>query len=491
MSWSHLQNGSDIRGIALEGIEGESVNLTPEIVRTIGWSFSEWLKEKYNIDNPCISVGNDSRVTASILNKGVSEGIELSGGSVGDCGLSSTPAMFMSTILENHRFDGAIMLTASHLPYNRNGLKFFTCDGGLDKSDITSILENAFQKGLLDPKPLSRTTKVNIMRDYSEYLVTIIREGSGLDDPLSGLNIIVDAGNGAGGFFVESILKPLGADTTGSQFLDPDGMFPNHIPNPEDQDAMAAIIAAVKKQKADFGIIFDTDVDRAGAVDKNGKPINRNRFIALMATIVLDEYPETTIVTDSVTSSGLNALIKSLNGKHHRFKRGYKNVINEAIRLNSLGINCELALETSGHGALKENYFLDDGAYQIAKILIKIAKLHNSKSGTIDELISSLEEPLESIEYRPQITVKDFSEYADNVLEKFVTYVEDKESWNLTPNNFEGVHVTVPGGWILLRKSLHDPQLPINIECDIKGSSQLIKNQIDNFLMKFEHLKLS
>ncbi len=156
-----------------------------------------------------------------------------------------------------------------------------------------------------------------------------------------------------------------------------------------------------------------------------------------------------------------------------------------------MGINCELALETSGHGALKENYFLDDGAYQIAKILIKIAKLHNSKSGTIDELISSLEEPLESIEYRPQITVKDFSEYADNVLEKFVTYVEDKESWNLTPNNFEGVHVTVPGGWILLRKSLHDPQLPINIECDIKDSSQLIKNQIDNFLMKFEHLKLS
>ena len=143
--------------------------------------------------------------------------------------------MFMSTILENHRFDGAIMLTASHLPYNRNGLKFFTCDGGLDKSDITLILENAFQKGLLDPKPLSRTTKVNIMRDYSEYLVSIIREGSGLDDPLSGLNIIVDAGNGAGGFFVESILKPLGADTTGSQFLDPDGMFPNHIPNPEDQ----------------------------------------------------------------------------------------------------------------------------------------------------------------------------------------------------------------------------------------------------------------
>ena len=89
-----------------------------------------------------------------------------------------------------------------------------------------------------------------------------------MEKPLDGLHIIVDAGNGAGGFFVEQILQPLGADTTGSQFLEPDGMFPNHIPNPEDATAMSAMVEAVLQQKADFGIIFDTDVDRAGAVDK-------------------------------------------------------------------------------------------------------------------------------------------------------------------------------------------------------------------------------
>ncbi|BAT96795.1 hypothetical protein VIGAN_09009800 [Vigna angularis var. angularis] len=97
---------------------------------------------------------------------------------------------------------------------------------------------------------------------------------------------------------------------------------------------MKAITQAVLDNKADLGIIFDTDVDRSAAVDFTGREFNRNRLIALMAAIVLEEHPGTTIVTDSVTSDGLTTFIeKKLGGKHHRFKRGYKNVIDEAIRL--------------------------------------------------------------------------------------------------------------------------------------------------------------
>jgi phosphomannomutase len=129
------------------------------------------------------------------------------------------------------------------------------------------------------------------------------------DQPLQGLHIVVDAGNGAGGFFVDQVLKPLGADTSGSQFLDPDGTFPNHIPNPENAEAMAAIRQAVLDHQADFGIIFDTDVDRAAAVDAAGNELNRNRLIALMAAIVLREHPGSTIVTDSITSDGLTQFI--------------------------------------------------------------------------------------------------------------------------------------------------------------------------------------
>jgi|TARA_A100001015_G_scaffold314678_1_gene424671 phosphomannomutase len=489
VNWSSLQNGSDIRGVALEGVADEPVTLTPDIARTLGWAFADWIKEESGISQPRISIGHDSRCSASSLKQGVAEGIELSDGSVGDCGLASTPAMFMSTVFEPHAYEGAIMLTASHLPFNRNGLKFFTRAGGLDKKDITSILKRAEQKGLLEAQLLVRTETTELMPDYSAHLVSIIRAGTGMEKPLDGLHIIVDAGNGAGGFFVEQILQPLGADTTGSQFLEPDGMFPNHIPNPEDAAAMSAMVEAVRQQKADFGIIFDTDVDRAGAVDKKGNPINRNRFIALMAAIVLEEHPGTTVVTDSVTSSGLKQWIESLGGIHHRFKRGYRNVINESIRLNESGVSSELALETSGHGALKENYFLDDGAYQIAKILVKLAQLHHTQAGTIDTLIESLQEPAEALEIRPKIKVADFSAYADQVLEAFVDYVEAQEDWERTPDNFEGVHVTVPNGWILVRKSLHDPQMPINIESNLEGGATALKQQVVAFLAAFDALE--
>ena len=115
---------------------------------------------------------------------------------------------------------------------------------------------------------------------------------------------------------------------------------------------MASICQATLDNKGDLGIIFDTDVDRAAIVGPNGRPINKNALIALISTIILEEHPQTTIVTDSVTSNGLASFIKAKGGIHHRFKRGYKNVINEAIRLNEEGRESHLAIETSGHAAI-------------------------------------------------------------------------------------------------------------------------------------------
>ncbi len=486
-----LQNGSDVRGVALDGVAGEPITLTEDIARTLGYAFSKWLEKRAGTSQLKIAVGHDSRLSSDAIKTAVFQGLEKNGSAVFDCGLASTPAMFMSTVFENHRYDGSIMLTASHLPFNRNGMKFFTREGGLGKKEITEILTIASEMGSFAGEDFSRVQNVALMDDYAAHLVQIIREGVGTQKPLKGLKIIVDAGNGAGGYFVDLVLKPLGADTTGSQFLDPDGSFPNHIPNPEDKEAMNAIIAAVKNNAADFGIIFDTDVDRAGAVDKNGKPINRNRFIALMAAIVLEDQPGSTIVTDSVTSTGLKWWIEEkLGGVHHRYQRGYKNVINEAIRLNEVGPASFLALETSGHGALKENYWLDDGAYQIAKILIKIARLKIEGQGTVDELIAELPEPAEAIEFRPKIIVDDFSSYADTVLEKFKIFAEAEAGWSLTPNSYEGVHVTCQKGWVLLRKSLHDPQIPINIESDIDGGVAMIDKKVRSFLSTFDGLKL-
>ena len=501
MNWSALQNGSDIRGVAIEGVTGESVNLTSDVVKKIGIGFKKWLNKKLpeNKEYLEIGVGMDSRLSGPELKSALCENLSINGCNVWDCGLASTPAMFMSTIFDKFNFDGAIMLTASHLPFNRNGLKFFTKNGGLEKADISEILEFAKNTELDTENALTGSIKeADLMSVYANGFVTNIREKLNAENyqlPLKEFKIVVDAGNGAGGFFATKVLQKLGANISGSQFLNPDGNFPNHIPNPEDKTAMESIQQAVIKNKADLGIIFDTDVDRAAVVDQLGNPVNRNSLVALMAAIVLIEHPNTTIVTDSITSDGLNTFIEDkLKGKHHRFKRGYKNVINESVRLNESGEQSWLAIETSGHAALKENYFLDDGAYLVSKVVIKMAHL-KKENKTILDLIKDLPEPKESTEVRIKIETDDFKTYGESVIEKLRVYAESDKGWEVVPNNYEGIRVSCDKnsgeGWFLLRLSLHDPVIPLNIESEKNGGVNEIANTLLKFLNKFDKLDLS
>jgi len=140
VNWTKLQNGSDIRGVAMEGIPGEEVNLTEEIAKQLGKAYSHWLSGKLAKSDITVAVGMDSRLTGSALKKAFMEGLIEVGADVYDCGIASTPAMFMTTVDENFSIDAGVMLTASHLPFNRNGLKFFTSEGGANKGDISEIL---------------------------------------------------------------------------------------------------------------------------------------------------------------------------------------------------------------------------------------------------------------------------------------------------------------------------------------------------------------
>jgi len=500
--WAKLQNESDIRGIAVDGMDGQEINLTYDKVQAIGGAFALWLsKNKAKaLKELKISIGTDSRISASSIKEAAIKGMILGGCQVFDCGMASTPAMFMSTVTQGFLYDGAVMVTASHLPYNRNGLKFFTSLGGLEKGDIAEILAIAEGGDFQVSRTFCSVAQVDFITVYADGLVKKIREAvdSKLNsmEPLKGFKIVVDAGNGAGGFFVNKVLIPLGADTSGSQFIEPDGMFPNHIPNPENKEAIKSISKAVVENKADLGIIFDADVDRAGAVAASGKEINRNRLIALVSSIVLEEHPNSTVVTDSVTSTGLKHFIEDkLGGVHHRFKRGYKNVINEAINLNKEGRESHLAMETSGHGALKENYFLDDGAYLITKILIKMAKLKLEGCKTIDSLIEDLAEPVESMEFRMNIAMDSFKDYGKTIISDLAKYAAKEDGWNVATDNHEGIRVSFSkedgDGWFLLRMSLHDPLMPLNIESDSVGGVRIITSKILKFLSSYSNLDLS
>ncbi len=492
MDYKKLQNGSDIRGVALEGIEGQHVNLTEDVCRNIGRGFALWLVKKTGKTVLRVAVGRDSRLSGETLCNYICSALVEEGIFVTDFGMASTPAMFMSTVTDGYNFDGSVMITASHLPFNRNGFKFFTAQGGLEKADIKEILEFAEGCNKTGLK-VGKLEKGEFMDAYSKILADKIRKATGEEKPLQGFKIVVDAGNGAGGFYVDKVLKPLGANTDGSRYLEPDGSFPNHIPNPENKEAMESITEAVKETGADLGIIFDTDVDRAGAVLSDGSELNRNRIIAMLSAILLREHPGTTIVTDSITSTGLAEFITEKGGIHHRFKRGYRNVINESIKLNANGQDSQLAIETSGHGAFKENYFLDDGAYIVTKLLIELAR--GKKEGyTLESLIATLKEPAESVEFRMNILLDDFKAYGTQVIEDLNNYALDKDGWSLAPNNFEGVRVNLDkdhgNGWFLLRLSLHDPLLPLNIESNEIGGAKKIASELVEFIKKYDKLEV-
>ncbi|EIE19781.1 Phosphoglucomutase, first 3 domain-containing protein [Coccomyxa subellipsoidea C-169] len=470
-----------------------------------------------------MQIGRDPRISGPILAAALAAGLTSKGVHVARFGYATTPAMFMSTISKGYEYDGAVMITASHLPYNRNGFKFFTRDGGFEKGDVSQLLQLAVAEHAAEDAPHTRPGDrytddafvlasalhtdpglidyVDFMPVYAAHLREIIKKGIDHPDnyerPLEGFKIIVDAGNGSGGFLASDVLAPLGADTTGahlssSQYLDPDGWFPNHVPNPEDKAAMAAGVRAVNASRADLGIVVDTDVDRSAVVAGNGTPINSNRYIALMAYIALRKYPGTTIVTDSVTSNGLTEFITGLGGKHFRYRRGYKNVIGQGVKLNQQGVRTELMMETSGHGAMKENYYLDDGTYSASQIVIIMVKRYLEGLGKdiYVSLLADLKEPVESNEFRLKLKGDDFQKDGQAILAGFHDWIEDgaggAQGWELEKENHEGWRVSVDEGdgrrgWALLRASLHDPLLVLNVESDQRGGSCGIVRQIVTF----------
>ncbi len=483
-----FKSGTDVRGIAVGESDGKIPFLSDEAVRNIVCGFVMFLNKK-----PLkIAVGHDCRVSAERLKTAVVNSLVDLGVSVVDCGLSSTPAMFMTNV--ELGCDAAIQLTASHHPWDKNGLKFFVNKSGIDGKQLTEILKNS-ENPVFPEAEKGTVEKVDFMPKYAQILRDIIKRGTGEEQPLKGLKIAVDAGNGVGGFYANQVLAPLGADVSGSRYLEPDGMFPNHIPNPENKQAMQAISEAVVDSSSDLGLIFDTDVDRAACVDSNGTEIARNRLVALAAAIALEGNDGGTIVTDSIVSDGLiNFINNTLGGVILPFKRGYKNVIDKQIELNNLGTNCPLAIETSGHAAFRDNYYLDDGAYLAARIVIKLVEL-KKQGKNLESLFASLEEAAEEKEIRLKIKLEDFRAYGEKFVEDLRDFANKSKGWSVVPNTYEGVRINADAdsgdGWLLARLSVHDPVIPVNFESRTAGGTLSAAKILLDFTKNYPELDCS
>jgi phosphomannomutase len=334
--------------------------------------------------------------------------------------------------------------------------------------------------------------QVDYMPHYALTLKNAILKEVGSEDApetaLAGLRIVLNSGNGSGGFF-HKVLEDLGADVSASIHIEPDGAFPAYIPNPESSQMVAETTRVCEVANADIGIMLDTDADRCGfvvprTVNKDGtksdyEALNRNRLIALLAVIFSTSSPGCAIVTDSVTSEGLETFLQDdLGLQHVRYLKGYANVINKARELTEAGIaNAEVAIETSGHCAMQENGYLDDGTYTAVKViglLARVARDNDSKS--VLDLISNLKEMPEEGELRMpvldetlQTTLAVFDFMALEIEQLCQSLGSDEDSavatWSLDEDNLEGIRVrTGNGGFFMLRKSLHDPVISLQVE---------------------------
>ncbi|KAL7535727.1 hypothetical protein ACHAXR_006692 [Thalassiosira sp. AJA248-18] len=534
-SLSELKSGSDLRGtyahhkssggtIAnishlvrnLKETTGAAA-LTPFSAHCFGVAFARWLlltnenavHENTHGGRPgkhgnalTICIGRDPRVHGERLADAFARGAESVDGEtmpvkVLYTDLASTPSMY--EFVRADKCDAAVMISASHLPEEKNGLKFFSKNGGLSGSNIDELIPFAqeearhwYDMGILPPSSGNTgvlcSEIVDFLPSYKETLKkSIIREvgsassSSSIAKPLSNINIVVNPGNGAG-FFFDDVLRDLGANVAGSIHLTPDGKFPDTfgVPNPEKQEMVDETIRACEACNADIGVMFDTDADRAGfvlprVIDKNGErsnyePLHKNRLIALLSVIFSTSVPGCTIVTDSTTSEGLNLFLEqNLGLRHFRFVRGYANVIGKAKELTESGqANAEVAIEISGHCAMKENGYVDDGTYTAVKIIGLLARSAASGKGSLLDLISDLHELPYEKEFR--LTATDGSLETTTSIFKQASHsikemCKSSDDLSLDEDNLEGVRVRLSsGGMFMIRQSLHDPVISMQAE---------------------------
>lgn len=470
-------------------------------------AFDSWGDEFHylsSLSQTIIAVGRDPRTSGVRLSDSFVRGIEsVDGVSAVYTGLASTPSMFEFCRSDKIDCDGAVMITASHLPEDRNGFKFFTRNGGLTKSDINILAEGAASTvrewhdlGIVPPssgdEAIICSAWVDFMPHYETCLKNaIVREVPNDDDddgnngglPLKGLTIVLNAGNGAGCFF-QNVLKELGADVSHSIHLTPDGTFPEKagVPNPECLAMMEETTEACISGNADIGIMLDTDADRCGFIiprmigedgsRSNYEALNRNRLIALLSVIFQSSSPGCTIVTDSVTSEGLEKFIHGLGLAHFRYLKGYANVIGKARELTETGrATAEMAIETSGHCAMRENGYLDDGTYTAVKVIGLLARVaaHSDGKTSLLDLISDLEEMDEEKELRMEC-LDGSLETTQTSFQAFQTMIEEGsdriDGWEVDTDNLEGIRVRTGdnGGFFMLRVSLHDPVISLQVE---------------------------
>lgn len=429
----------DIRGKA----EGADHVITSEAARLIGMGFGTHLQRNSTLN--VIVVGRDNRRSSYDLAKAAIEGLRASGCKVIDLDLVATPIVYWQAV--RHGNVGGMMVTGSHLSPDQNGFKLCVGSKNLFGSQLQAI-RNFIESGDLTYGDGSVSSDWSAYLKYIEDITTRI-------PMVRPLKVVVDAGNGVAGLFVQRLLKTWGHEVVDCLYCDPDGSFPNHPANPQEPENMQALAAKMREVQADIGIAFDGDADRMGVVDEQGQMIAADRVLALLARDLLQRKPGATVVADVLSSQVLFDEIERCGGKAVMWASGHSLVKAKMAETKAL-----LGGEMSGHMFLGEDYYgFDDGFFAAGRVL----QLLGNSDKPLSELDASLPRLYSTPEYRPHCPDADKRLVIDGVQQALTGKGE--------LSTVDGVRVKFENGWGLLRASNTEPVLSLRFEAKTEADA--------------------
>lgn len=446
---AHQFHPTSLREYDVRGIVGET--LTEDDARALGRGFGTRVRRNGGTK---VVVGYDGRLSSPVLEAALVGGLTSAGVDVARIGLGPTPMLYYA--VHALKAGGGVMVTGSHNPPNYNGFKMMLGDAPFFGADIQDIGRMAAEEDWESGAGASE--QVDILDQYVDRLVQNFDGGA--------YNIAWDAGNGAAGPVVEKLAERL----PGRHVLlhtRVDGTFPNHHPDPTVEANLADLREAVAREKLDFGLAFDGDGDRIGAIDGEGRVIWGDQLLAILAEDVLKSVPGATIIADVKASKALFDRVAELGGKPLMWKTGHS-----LIKAKMKEVGSPLAGEMSGHVFFAHDYYgFDDALYAAVRLIQATHHLGGSLTalrGNMPEMINTPEMRFGCPEERKFAVVAE-------VLARL-------RAEGATVDETDGARVTTKDGWWLLRASNTQAVLVARAEAESADALERLKQTINDQL---------
>jgi phosphomannomutase/phosphoglucomutase len=443
----------DIRGTV-------GTELSPEFARVLGRAYAT-LAVEHKLNR--IAIGHDCRLSSPDYAQSLAEGMADEGIDVVLTGMGPTPQLYYAVFAND--LGGGIQVTGSHNPPDMNGFKILLGKQTLSGSDIQDM-KNRCER-VLSKAPVSKRGVITNLEVRESYIQNLIENSRSHMGPRK-LKVVVDAGNGVGGMVGPAVLRELGVEVI-ELYCEPDGLFPNHHPDPTELKNITDLVAAVKEHGADFGIGWDGDADRIGVVDEKGAPIFGDMLLLIYGRAILNEKPGATIIGDVKCSSLLFDDLAARGANAIMWKTGHSLIKGKLKETHG-----DLAGEMSGHIFFKHRYYGFDDALYASSRLVEIVSKH---SGPISSLLSGLPPMVSTPELRVDCPEQIKFRIAQEAQSAFKEFKVD---------TIDGVRVTFPQGWGLVRASNTQPVLVMRFEAE---TPELLESYKRTVLDRIEDIK--